>query len=78
MSRSLLSLSPNMQYTGQGKPVIAIAGGAVHIQVYRECSSSPTPSTCDISDAIYGFPHEVKIYGPGVNRIAWTAISGVE
>jgi hypothetical protein len=71
--RADFSLSVDVQYTGQGKPVIAEAGGAVHLQVYRGCSS-----TCDVPDAMYGFPSEVEIYGPGVNRIAWTALSGVE
>jgi hypothetical protein len=64
-------LSPNIQYIGQDKPVLAEASGDVDLHVYSACG----PTTCDITDAIYGCS-SLSCYMS--NTVAWTAVSGVE
>jgi hypothetical protein len=59
------SLSPNIQYIGQDKAVIAKASNDVDLHVYVACDQ--TAPTCDIRGAFYG-----------ASSVAWTAAAGVE
>jgi hypothetical protein len=59
------SLSPNIQYIGQDKAVVAKASNGVDLHVYPACDQ--TAPTCDIKGAFYG-----------ASSVAWTAAAGVE
>jgi hypothetical protein len=66
---SHFSLAPNIQFVGQGQPVIAQASAYdVDLQVYPACDQA-----CNIADAFYlGGPSSFS------STVAWTAASGVE
>ena len=64
LSRSHLSLSPNIQYTGEDTPVIAQASPGVDLHVYLDCDRN---NTCEIPDG-----------GSMSNTVEWVAVDGVD
>ena len=59
-----ISLSPNIQYTGQGTPVIVQASGGVDLNVYLDCDRNNT--------------YDVPNGGFMSNTVEWVAVDRVD